>query len=421
MVNILNKDVSDPNPAVRSTAITTICSLPILLPHAQPAIERGLEDSSVGVRVSAVTGVGKVWRHSPSFCQQSGLVNRLYQILRDPDPSVVTFTLQTLNIVLQKEGGVRVNKKMVRYLLANIVHYGEKEFCFVLDYLNIPDMDQDLRLEILNVLDPFLEKQDGNVVLSVVKLFSQLVNGNVNMKASLIKRITPIFIEFLKSSSHREFNHNMLSFLDSADWEYKRPFRSHYKVFLVKPKDTEKVKVQKVNFIAELVDENSSMDILNYQLNLLPQNEILNSAIFSSIVKICLKEKSCCYIHGIVNLEILIKTDTSLYLANILSNLKDLELKENLELGEDRIRQFVKTIIQHIQIDSLSFEQMSSLFYVLDHFSEDIPNSPYILEDVLESDKSAWPPVLYCNFLSCSYHVFLKHPPTMQIILGNIL
>ena len=136
---------------------------------------------------------------------------------------------------------------------------------------------------------------------------------------------------------------------------------------------------------------------------------------------VVLKEKSCCYIHGIVNLEILIKTDTSLYLANILSNLKDLELKENLELGEDRIRQFVKTIIQHIQIDSLSFEQMSSLFYVLDHFSEDIPNSPYILEDVLESDKSAWPPVLYCNFLSCSYHVFLKHPPTMQIILGNIL
>ena len=41
VVNILNKDVSDPNPAVRCTAITTICSLPILLPHAEAAISSG--------------------------------------------------------------------------------------------------------------------------------------------------------------------------------------------------------------------------------------------------------------------------------------------------------------------------------------------------------------------------------------------
>ena len=35
VVNILSKDVSDPNPSVRSTAISTICCLPILLPHVQ--------------------------------------------------------------------------------------------------------------------------------------------------------------------------------------------------------------------------------------------------------------------------------------------------------------------------------------------------------------------------------------------------
>ena len=420
MVNILSRDVSDPNPAVRSTAITTICSLPVLLPHALPAIQSGLEDGNAGVRVSAVTGVGKVWRHSPGACRESGLVNRLYQTLRDPDPGVVTFTLQTLNIVLQEEGGVKVNRKMVRYLLGKIVHYGEKEFCFVLDYLNIPDMDQDLRLEILNLLDPFLEKQDGNVVLSVIRLFSKLVQSNANMKSSLIKRITPIFVLFLKSSSHREFNHNMLSFLETAESDYKEALRCHYKVFQIKSKDTEKVKIQKVNFIAELVDENSSMEILNYLLNLLPQNEKLDRAIFSSIVKICLAEKSCCYIHGIVNLELLIKTDSSLYMAHILSNLKDLKLKENLELGEERIKQFVQTAALNIKTDSLSLEQMSSLFYILRHFSSDIPLSAYILEEVLQSDKSNWAPIHYCQLLSCSYQVFLQHPPTMQLILGNI-
>ena len=41
VVNTLNKDVTDPNPTVRSTAITTICSLPILLPHANAALNSG--------------------------------------------------------------------------------------------------------------------------------------------------------------------------------------------------------------------------------------------------------------------------------------------------------------------------------------------------------------------------------------------
>ena len=420
VVNILSRDVSDPNPSVRSSAITTISSLPVLLPYAQQAIESGLQDSNSGVRVSAVTGVGKVWRHSASSCQESGLVNRLYEILRDPDPTVVTFTLQTLNIVLEQEGGVRVNRKMARYLLSKIVHYGEKEFCFVLDFLHIPDMDQDLRLEILNVLDPFLEKQDGNVVLSVVKLFVKLVENQVNMKTSLIKRITPIFLGFLKSSSHREFNHNILGFLLTADADYKEAFRSHYKVFLVKSKDSEKLKTQKVEFLADLVDENSSIEILNFLLNLLPQNDKLNSAIFSSIVKICLKEKSCCYIHGIINLELLIKADSPLYIEHVLFNLKPLKLKENLELGEERIKQLVKTVVDNIKTDSLDLQQTTSLLYVLQHFSGGLPLSPYILEDLLRTDKTDWAPVTYCQLLTCSYKVFLQHPPTMQIILGNL-
>ena len=83
----------------------------------------GLKDSNPGVRVSAVTGAGKVWRHSPEGCHEFGLVNKLYEMLRDTEPSVVTFSLQTLNVILANEGGVKVNKKMVRYFLTKIVNY----------------------------------------------------------------------------------------------------------------------------------------------------------------------------------------------------------------------------------------------------------------------------------------------------------
>ena len=63
----------------------------------------GLRDSTSTVRVSAVTGAGKVWRHSPAAGQELGLVPLLYSMLRDPEPTVVTFTLQTLSVVLAEE------------------------------------------------------------------------------------------------------------------------------------------------------------------------------------------------------------------------------------------------------------------------------------------------------------------------------
>ena len=68
-----------------------------------------------------------MWRHSPSAYRDLGLTDKLYGMLRDHDSNVVTFTLQTLNIILADEGGVRVNKKMARYLLSKVWVFGKNE------------------------------------------------------------------------------------------------------------------------------------------------------------------------------------------------------------------------------------------------------------------------------------------------------
>ena len=41
-------------------------------------------------------------------------------IFQDPDPSVLTFTLQTLNVILESEGGVVINDNMAKYLVRRI-------------------------------------------------------------------------------------------------------------------------------------------------------------------------------------------------------------------------------------------------------------------------------------------------------------
>ena len=74
MVNTLTRDLTDPNPLVRSTAISTICVLPVLNNHAVSAIQTGLRDSNPTVRKSAVTASGKLFRHSPEVAIQ-GIYN----------------------------------------------------------------------------------------------------------------------------------------------------------------------------------------------------------------------------------------------------------------------------------------------------------------------------------------------------------
>ena len=116
--NILIQDLSDPNPTVRATAIAAISSISVLAnQHAFRAISNGLKDSNPKVRKSAVVGCGKVWRHSPQIIEEHGLIDLLYTSVRDTDPNVLTFAMQTLNIMLESEGGIVINSNMAFYLL----------------------------------------------------------------------------------------------------------------------------------------------------------------------------------------------------------------------------------------------------------------------------------------------------------------
>jgi len=424
VVNILSKDVSDPNPSVRSTAISTICCLPILLPHVQVAVQAGLQDSNSCVRVSAVTGIGKVWRHSPGAYRDLGLTDKLYGMLRDHDSNVVTFTLQTLNIILADEGGVRVNKKMARYLLSKVVNYREKEFCFVVDFLHIPDIDTELTLEILNTLDSFLDHNDGNVMLSVASLFMKLVSSNKSLQSSLVKRIVPVFVRYLTTNSQREFNYFLLILIQDIEECYIDALRSNFKIFFTKPKESEKLKILKIKFLPRLVIEDNSMEILNFLLNLLPQSSSINYQIFKSISIIVTQETSC-YQHGIINLEMLLKTDCDAYISDILLTAEYFHLKEHS--GDDegqRINQFVATLTTllsyHPKIAATP-SHVSAMLSLLSDFCGHIPDPSHILQNILESDRAEWKPSLYCQLLSCCFDVFQIHPPAMQLIMGQVL
>ena len=114
----------------RSELMCTICITFSVLPEQDyvknlyhilkkiSAISAGLKDSNPRVRKAAVVGCGKVWKHSPSVIEENGMVDVLYTMVRDPDPHVLTFAIQTINVILSKEGGIVINSTMANYLIS---------------------------------------------------------------------------------------------------------------------------------------------------------------------------------------------------------------------------------------------------------------------------------------------------------------
>jgi len=403
-VNTLTKDLEDPNPAVRSTAVTAICSLPVLLPHASAAIG--------SVRTAAVTGVAKLWRHSPQDCHSLGLVDKLYQMLRDPEPTVVTFSIQTLNVVLAEEGGIVINSNMVKYFLSRIEDYKEKELCFLLGCLAIPDMDDQLKLKMLNTLDPFLDKKDGTVVLTVAKLLVKVVENQDSLRNSLVCRMLPIVTGFLKSS-HKEFSILVIDFLSTLSKDYMDHIKGSLSVFHLKNKDSEKLKSKKIKFFKSLVDEDNVMEIVNYLFNLLPLSSNLNRIIIQTIADISVKEPSC-YAHCVSHLQLLLKAEGGKYLLDVLSISSTLGLhRVSDEDMEDR-SEFVATILDNVVVDDLNSSMTVQVLQLIQKFCPMLPESPYYFEDVLDSDMKDWNPEHYCLLLSCCVTLLMKYPATMQ-------
>ena len=56
-------------------------------------------------------------------------------MVRDPESSVMTFALQTINVILVNEGGVVINSAMANYLLSRLEECKDLEKAFILEYL----------------------------------------------------------------------------------------------------------------------------------------------------------------------------------------------------------------------------------------------------------------------------------------------
>ncbi|XP_045613197.1 AP-4 complex subunit beta-1 isoform X2 [Procambarus clarkii] len=246
--NLLLRDASDANPSVRSASISALAALPGLEESSVRAVTSALSDQSAVVRRAGAVACVRLYSHASQSVLYCGLVDSLYEGLRDSDPIVITNCILALDHILQKEGGVVVNKNIAHYLLGRIMQFSECNAVYVLTLLlrYAPKSEEELIL-LLNGLDELFLSKASAVLIATVKLFLHWTQDHPHLKKDMLEMIQPSVCKIL-SQNVPEISYFMLEFLSTLG-DIQKIFSSHYKYFLVRAKDPGYLKTRKLEVL----------------------------------------------------------------------------------------------------------------------------------------------------------------------------
>jgi AP-4 complex subunit beta-1 len=133
--NTLVKDSGNEDPMVRGLALRALCSLrlPQMIEYTSEPLRRSLQDGHAYVRKTGVMGILKMYHLNKEEFDKASFNDILYDMLRDPDPSVVTNCILVLNEIMADSGGMALNRAVMLHLLNRIHEFSEFGILSVLD------------------------------------------------------------------------------------------------------------------------------------------------------------------------------------------------------------------------------------------------------------------------------------------------
>jgi vesicle coat complex subunit len=105
-----NQDMEDTNPLVRALALRTISYIHVreyVEATVQP-LKHLLKDSDPYVRKTAAFCVAKLYDHDKSMVEASDLIDRLNNMLRDENPTVVSSALASLMDIWERSDSIKL-------------------------------------------------------------------------------------------------------------------------------------------------------------------------------------------------------------------------------------------------------------------------------------------------------------------------
>ena len=263
-INQLTKEIMhDSEPLKRGHALQTLGSLniPDLAEYIAPPIKQALQDSSPYVRRLAVDGCVKVFKMSRDVFEEQLLGLHLEEILEDFDEGVAAIAIIAL---VQTKPGYKMRQPLAMKLLKRLNDFSDWQVPLILSGIDTETLTNGEAgvMEVLNLVDGFLDDCSPSVVLHTVTLLQPLITGldSREMQEQFIDRVTkPLLFRVIHSSPEIAywFCLEIPKIIDNTSVLFR-----HYRTFFPAYHDPAYLKAEKLRVLSTIINKNNVSKIV---------------------------------------------------------------------------------------------------------------------------------------------------------------
>lgn len=425
--NTLQKDCGNEDPMVRGLALRALCGLqlPEMVEYISEPLRRSLTDGHAYVRKTGVMGILKLYRLNPVAFEESSFVDILYDMLRDPDASVVSNCIIVLNEVMAKSpnGGMAINRAIMLHLLNRIHEFSEFSVVQVLDLVPryIPANDEEA-FQIMNLLDPVLGRYSPGAVIATIRAFwsmAEAAGGQDEgaMKRQIVTRCKAPLVTLISSCSS-ELGFSLLKHADALIEGCPGVFDDEYRQFFVKYNEPTHIKYLKIRILPKLVNPDNAPDIVAELAECVnDMNVKLSRYSVRSMTRIACRDTGgpgCAESIARRLVEMLdlnvahICSEAATALTSVLR--KHSSFKEIAAPPLSRCLKYIEET-----------SGKTSIIYLLGECGDIVNEAPYALEKLIDSYDELKDVTVKIALLSSTMKLFFLRPPEVQQMLGRLL
>jgi len=433
--NTLVKDSGSEDPMVRGLALRALCSLrlPQMIEYTSEPLRRSLQDGHAYVRKTGVMGILKMYHLNKEEFDKAAFNDILYDMLRDPDSSVVTNAILVLNEIMADQGGMALNRAVMLHLLNRIHEFSEFGILSVLDLVPryIPANDEE-GFQIMNLLDPVLRTANAGAVVATIRAFLSIADAIGkrpaddrdadsptvdDLKRQVCVRIKAPLVTLIASGSN-ELTYVLLKYADQLIDLCPGIFDDEYRQFYVRYSDPTHIKHSKVRILAKLANPETAPDIVAELGEIVADvDETMGRLAVRSMGAIALHDSGG---QGAVE-----------SIARRLVEMLDLQGIPHV--SSEAATALAALVRRHPSIITVVSAPLpralryitepmgkASVIFLLGEYGESINEAPYALERVIDSYDNITDDGVKTALLAAAVKLFFQRPPEMQQMLGRL-
>lgn len=421
-VNTFVKDCEDPNPLIRALAVRTMGCIRVdkITEYLCEPLRKCLKDEDPYVRKTAAVCVAKLHDINSQLVEDQGFLDSLKDLLSDSNPMVVANAVAALSEISDASptaaAMMEINSQTINKLLTALNECTEWGQIFILDSLAqyTPKDDREAQ-SICERVTPRLSHANAAVVLSAVKVlmkYIEIMTPSSTYVQNLIKKLSPPLVTLL--SSEPEVQYVALRNINLIVQKRADILKNEMKVFFVKYNDPIYVKLEKLDIMIRLANQQNIAQVLAELKEYATEVDVdfvrkSVRAIGRCAIKVEQSAERC-----VSTLLDLIQTKVNYVVQEAIIVIKDIFRKY-----PNKYESIISTLCENL--DSLDEpEARASMIWIIGEYAERIDNAAELLESFLEGFQDENSQV-QLQLLTSIVKLFLKRPTDTQELVQQVL